>query len=275
MRLSYLIPFCFLLFFKPLTAQNLDYSGPVSAALGGIKVFDNTPWAGTGNVANLAKVNSYAVGISYQRRFNMDELSSRVAVMALPTRFGTLAGLVLQNGYSKSNYNRFGLSYSRNFGDKVMAGMQFNYLSHQMISTADVTGFYSSLGINFRASDKFDVGVFIQNPEQAKLKYPEVDYALPSFFNTAVKYSPSAHVLLMVELEKQQSYDLVSKFGIQLSFKNKLFIRSGIKAQAVEFTFGGGFKAGGLSIDVGFLQHQQLGLTSSAGLYYSFNGKKH
>ncbi len=257
-----------------LSAQSLDYSGPVSTSMGFVKVFDESPWASLSNTSNLAMLKGFSVGASYQMRFNMDELSSRAATLALPTALGTFGGLVFQSGYSKSSYSRYGFSYSRLFGDKVAAGLQFNYLTHQLESADRAHAFYSSLGLNFFISDNWGVGVYIQNPEQAKISYLDTDYALPTFFNAAIRWSPSEHFVFVTELEKQLEYDMIYKTGLQFNFKDRLFVRGGIKGKPIEFTFGGGFNLAGLSIDVGFAHHQQLGITSGAGLSYSFHRKQ-
>lgn len=268
-----IIAFLSLIFSCNTLAQTLDYSGPISSSLAYMKVFDDSPWAALSNAANLAYSENLATGIGYQMRFNMSELSSRTGVMVLPSSYGTFAGLIYQSGYSKSNYNRYALSYSRAFGNKISAGLQFNYLTHQIEGADRADAFYTSLGIGYYISESFELGVFIQNPEQSKMNYGGYDYSLLTYFNTAVKYTATDNVLIIAELEKEQEQTLVFKTGCQIDFNNRLAVRAGIKGQPLELTVGGGFKHSGLTIDVGFAHHPQLGLTSGAGLYYSFNRK--
>jgi len=260
--------------YLPSFSQTLNYSGPVSNSLGNVKVFDDSPWATLSNVATLVQQQSLSVGAAYQLRFNMNELSIRAATLVCPTKYGTVSGLLFQSGYSKSNYSRYALSYSRLFGEKVAAGLQFNYLNHQIEAADLVGGFYSSLGITVQTTSTLMVGVFIQNPEQAKLNYNETEYLMPSFFNVALRWSATSHFMVITEFEKQLEYAPVYKCAVQFNFKNKLFVRGGLKGNPVEFTFGGGFHIAGLAIDVGFSHHQQLGLSSGAGLAYSFHHKK-
>ncbi len=273
-RLASILCFATLFCCSNLSAQSLDYSGPISSSMGFVKVFDSSPWAGLNNVANLSARTRFAVAASYQMRFNMDELSSRAATLLAPTGLGNFAATIFQSGYAKSNYSRYGLSYSRLFGQKVAAGLQFNYLSHHIEAADNANTFYTGLGLNFNISEQWDVGVYIQNPEQASLEYEETLYQVPTFFNAACLWSPSSHFIMVAELEKQLEYDMVYKTGLQFNFKDKLFLRGGIKGQPVEMTFGGGVRLAGFSIDVGFAHHQQLGLTSGAGLSYSFNHKR-
>ncbi|MBR8537437.1 hypothetical protein KDU71_17850 [Carboxylicivirga sediminis] len=268
------LTFCVAVLTGALTfAQTIDYSGPVSAALGFTKVFDNSSMSGLNNVANLASFEHYAVGAAYQMRFNMDEMSARAATLVAPTRLGTFGGVIFQSGYSKSNYSRYAFSYSRLFGEKVSAGLQFNYLTHQIEGADPANSFYTSLGFNFLISEQWAVGVFIQNPEQSQLSYQSTSYVIPVLFNAGCRWRPTSHFMLIVETEKQLERNLIYKTGIQFSFNERLFVRGGIKSNPVEMTFGGGVRFAGLFIDAGFAHHQQLGMTSGVGLSYSFNRK--
>ncbi|WP_430811698.1 MULTISPECIES: hypothetical protein [unclassified Carboxylicivirga] len=257
-----------------LSAQVSDYDGPVNTALGHTRVFDESVWAGLNNVSNLAHHSHLSLGAGYQLRFNMTELSTRAAVLTWPTQYGVFSGLVLQSGYSKSNITRAGVSYSRLFGDFLAAGLQFNYLTHQVQGARSGNAVYTSAGLLFSITPNLDGGIFVHNPEQGKLNYGDERYALPTFFNAACRFQPSSRIMLVLEVEKDLDNDVAYKLGLQLGFLDRLFVRGGINAQPVEMTFGGGYELGGLSIDVGFAHHQQLGLTSGAGISYRFNKKR-
>ncbi|WP_439183085.1 hypothetical protein [Carboxylicivirga taeanensis] len=272
-KLTSILCLASLCFCGSLFSQTIDYSGPVAASMGFVKVFDDSPWASLNNVSNLATHKGLAVGASYQMRFNMKGLSSRAATIIVPGSFGTISGLVYQSGYEKSNYSRYAMSFSRQFGEKVSAGLQFNYLAHQIQGDDRADGLYSSLGLNFVISQQWGMGVYIQNPEQGKINYQETTYAVPTLFNAALRWRPFIDFQLMIELEKNLDADMIYKSGLQFNFKHKLFVRGGIKGKPVEMTFGGGIRLAGLSIDVGFAHHQQLGITSGAGLSYLFNRK--
>jgi len=255
-------------------AQTLQYSGPVSTSMAHVRVLDASAWATLTNVSNLATHKLVSVGAAYQLRFNLEELSSRAATFVVPTSYGTCSALLLQSGYQKSHYNRYALSYSRLFGSKVAVGFQYNYLSHYLEGADRSDAFYLALGLKVHTTEMWTIGVFIQNPEQSKIAYTNTSYALPTFFNVAVQWSAASHFMMITEFEKEIEHDLVLKTGMQFNFNNKVMVRGGLKAKPVEFTFGSGFQFGGLGIDVGFSHHQQLGLTSSAGLTYAFNHKK-
>ena len=252
--------------------QGVNIIGPQNMALGQIRSLDHSNWAALTNVANLALQERLSAGISYQRKFELSELSSRMATANYPNKFGVLTGLVLQSGFEKSLVSRYGLGYSRSFGGKVSAGLQFNYLTHQIEGAELADAFYSSVGIIIQPSSSIRMAAFVQNPEQSTIQHYETVYYLPSLFCLGVQWSADPHVLILVELEKEQERRPLYKSGVQFNFKDNLFVRTGISAKSVTYSFGGGFHYKLLVVDVGFVHHATLGLTSSFGLSF-FIGK--
>jgi len=254
--------------------QDVNIIGPQNMALGQIRSIDHSNWAVLTNGANLAFQKKISAGISYQRKFELAALSSRIAAVNYPNKFGALNGLVIQSGLEKSSVSRYGLGYSRSFGQKVAAGVQFNYLVHQIEGAELADAFYASAGVVIQPSPSIHLAAFVQNPEQGSIRHYETDYYLPSLFCIGVQWSADPHVLILVELEKEQGYPPLYKSGIQFNFKDHVFVRTGISAKPVNFSFGGGFHYKLLVVDVGFVHHTILGLTSSFGLSFFIGSSK-
>ncbi|MBI9062478.1 MAG: hypothetical protein JEZ14_10860 [Marinilabiliaceae bacterium] len=254
--------------------QDVNIIGPQNMALGQIRSLDHSNWAVLTNVANLAFQKKISAGISYQRKFELAVLSSRIATVNFPNKFGVLTGLVLQSGSNESSISRYGLGYSRSFGPKVSAGIQFNYLAHQIEGAELADAFYASAGVVIKASSSIHLAAFVQNPEQGTIRHYETDYYLPSLFCIGVQWSADPHVLILAELEKELEYPPLYKSGVQFNFKDHVFVRTGISAKPVNFSFGGGFHYKSLVVDVGFVHHAILGLTSSFGLSFFIGSSK-
>ncbi len=254
--------------------QDLSYGGPVSASLANVRSLDQSKWAILNNASLLSWEKNLSFSASYQMRFNLIELSSRSLSAVVPTKFGVLSGLVLQNGYSKSLYSRYAIAYSRAFGHFTSGFFQYSYMGHHIEYAERSDAFFAALGLNHHISQFLQVGLFIQNPEQAKISYSGSSYALPTLYNIGLSWNRGQTIFIFVEAEKELNHNPVYKAAVQLAFKERLFVRSGIKGKPLEFTFGGGFIVSNLSIDAGFLYHQQLGLSSSIGLSYTLNRSK-
>ncbi len=254
--------------------QDINSVGPANVALGGVKSIDPSNWAALTNVANLALQTELSAGISYQRKFQLSELSLRMATVNYPRKLGVLTGLVLQSGFEKSLLSRYAFSFSRSFGSKVSAGLQFNYLTHQIEGAELVDAFYSSIGILIQPTSSIHLAAFVQNPEQGTIRYYDSVFYLPSSFCLGIQWSADPHVLILVELEKESDRAPIYKTGVQFNFKNQLFLRTGLSAKPATFAFGGGFRYNFIVIDVAFANHAPLGLTSSFGLSFFIGNSK-
>ncbi len=254
--------------------QELGFSGPVSQALANIRALDKSAWAVFNNSATLANQQYIAFGASYQMRFNIEELSSRSLIAIVPNKHGVFSGAVLQSGYKKSLLSRYAIAYSRTFAKSTAAFVQYNYLTHHIEGTERSDGFFSSTGLIQSVSKNIQFGVLIINPEQSAITYGGTAYSLPTLFNIGLQWSDNNWAQVFTEIEKELDKKPVYKTAVELNFNHQFFIRFGIKGQPVEFSFGTGYSFSNLSIDAGFLYHQQLGLSSGIGIIYSFKQLK-
>lgn len=257
--------------FTTVKAQNLNFSGPVSQALANIRSIDKSNWAVFNNAAALVSFESLNIAVSYQARFQLNELSSRSISTVWPNKYGIFSGAVLQSGYTKSLLSRYLVSYSRGFGKSTAAFLQYNYITHHIEGADRSDGSYSCLGLQQSVSKAVQVGVLIINPEQADITYAGSTYSLPTLFNVGLVWTNNDWVKVFVEAEKELEHDPVYKAAVELAIIKRLHIRSGIKGQSIEYTFGAGLAFSNIGVDVGFLYHQQLGLSSGIGISYSFN----
>jgi len=255
-------------------SQDLNFSGPVSQSLANIRSVDQSNWAVFNNPAALSGFESLNIAGSYQTRFQLNELSSRSISTVWPNKYGVFSGAVLQSGYTKSLLSRYLISYSRGFGRSTTAFLQYNFLTHHIEGAERSDGSYSCLGIQQLVSEAVQVGVLIINPEQAEISYAGTAYSLPTLFNVGMVWTNANWVKVYVEAEKELEHDPVYKAAVELAINKRLHIRSGIKGQSIEYTFGAGVVFTNIGVDVGFLYHQQLGLTSGIGISYSFNRSK-
>ncbi len=272
MRTLILILFIGVLFSSK--GQSLSYGGPVSLSMSSIRSFDQSAWAVYGNISSLATIENLTVGAAYELRFNMEELSSRAITGIWPTKYGAFSLLIFQSGYSKSNFNRYAIAYSRAFGEKVQAGFQLNYLSHHLYQADNTASYFSTFSLTVHASSAISFAINIQNVEQANLSYDVEQYKLPTLFNGGIQWKSGNRFRIVLEMEKELDLEIVYKTGMELNFNDQVQIRGGVKSQPVELSVGSGVKWKGVSIDAAIAHHQQLGITSGVGLSYAFQIKK-
>lgn len=251
-------------------SQDLSFNGPVGLALANVRTLDGSPWAVYNNAASLADVEDIVCAASYQIRFNLDELSARSLCAIWPNKYGIVSAGVLQNGFSKSLLSRYMLGYSRGFGKSTSAFLQYNFITHNIEGSGSAKGFYSALGLRQTVTKELMLGVLIVNPEQSDITYYSMSYALPTLFVAGLQWTNNAWVRVLAETEKELDRVPVYKGAVEMAVNKQFFLRCGIKGRPVEFSFGSGYSFSHFNIDIGFLYHQQLGLSSGLGIIYTF-----
>ena len=238
-------------------------------AMANASVMQNGLWSVNNNQAGLADLQRFAVGINYQNRFQLAETSTKSVAAALHTRTGNFALSFNRFGYSEYSENSFGLAYARQFGERVSAGLQFDYLNINQPSAYGSNGvFLFEVGLQAKPIDNMQVGVHVFNPTKAKMAEYE-DERVNTSFRFGVNYFFSQIVQLAAEVEKTMQTDLRCKVGIEYQIINNLYLRTGFRSKPNEFCFGAGYTFKGLTFDFAFSTHQYLPMSTQVSLKYS------
>ncbi|MBS2096712.1 PorV/PorQ family protein [Carboxylicivirga linearis] len=254
-----------------LFSQDLLFNGPVNTALADVRTIDHSHWAVFNNAASLSSLKHSGLAASYQARFNIKELSTRAISGFYSGNFGVISGGVLQSGYSKSLLSRYLFSFSRKFGNSTSAFLQYNLITHHIETADESLAFYSAFGLQQKITSEIYMAVLISNMEQSKINYGNIDVDVPSQFLIGLMWTNEQWVKVFTEAEKELNRTPVFKGAVEMAINDFLFLRTGIKGEPVEFTFGSGFNWTRLNIDIAFKYHQLLGVSSIAGISYSFN----
>lgn len=238
-------------------------------AMANASVMQNGLWSVNNNQAGLADLQKFAVGINYQNRFQLAETSTKSVAAALHTRTGNFALSFNRFGYSQYSENSFGLAYARQFGERVSAGLQFDYLNINQPSAYGNNGvFLFEVGLQAKPIDNMQVGVHVFNPTRAKMAEYE-DERVNTSFRFGVNYFFSQIVQLAAEVEKTMQTDLRYKVGLEYQIISNLYLRTGFRSKPNEFCFGAGYTFKGLTFDFAFSTHQYLPMSTQVSLKYS------
>ena len=238
-------------------------------AMANASVMQNGLWSVNNNQAGLADLQRFAVGINYQNRFQLAETSTKSVAAALHTRTGNFALSFNRFGYSQYSENSFGLAYARQFGERVSAGLQFDYLNINQTSAYGNNGvFLFEVGLQAKPIDNMQVGVHVFNPTKAKMAEYE-DERVNTSFRFGANYYFSQIVQLAAEVEKTMQTDLRCKVGLEYQIISNLYLRTGFRSKPNEFCFGAGYTYKGLTFDFAFSTHQYLPMSTQVSLKYS------
>ena len=245
--------------------------GSRSAGMGRSSVAITDFWGAMNNQAGIALYEKPAVGIYYESRFLLSELSTKSIAGIVPTKFGVFAATYNHFGYSLYNSQKIGLAYARAFGSKLRIGLQLDYLQTTLGNNYGNKGNVTfELGIQTDINDKITIGAWVFNPIMVKLAEYD-DEKLPAVFRVGFAWNISDNFLATVEAEKSTAISPVMlRGGLEYVLNNKFFFRTGFSTRKEIFSFGFGLRLNHLVFDISAAMHESMGFSPQTSLIFEF-----
>ena len=255
-----------------VSAQVYPQIGARSAGMGGTALTMNDVYAVYNNPGAFGAMEKTAIGLNYENRFLLKELSTQAIAFGYHSKSSGNFGVQFQQyGFSLYREMQASLVYGRKLFKNFYGGFALNFhriqLSENYGSKNTASG---SLGIYYKASESLDFGVRIQNLSRTELAEFK-DERLPTRFGLGAKYAFSEKVIWTIEAEKAIVHPINIKSGFEIHPHEILYLRLGVNSYPFQSAFGFGLKFDKLQFDMSTLWHSTLGMSPSAGLKYSFN----
>lgn len=259
-----------LLFITTLSATNPTYQiGAKSAAMGRTSLLRQGAFAAFNNQADLANLEKLEVGIFFENRFLLKELSLLGASVALPTKTMGTFGLGFQYfGNEAYNESRIALAYGRKLFENLTVGVELDWLSLSIPDYGNSSTLTFGLGFQYLINEQFTMAAHIFNP----ITNPITDFAVdswPTTLKVGLGYFPNDKITLLVEAEKSVQMPLVVKAGIEYKLIKQLYLRGGIGSTPTYASFGAGVNVGHLKIDIATSFHPVLGYSPNMSARYT------
>ncbi|MEA3443281.1 MAG: hypothetical protein U9R19_00995 [Bacteroidota bacterium] len=252
-------------------AGNENYPvGARQAAMANSSVMQADLWSLWHNQAGLAFLNKTTFGVHYENRFIINEYGYQAFGLAVPSKYGTVGISISYFGYKLYNEKKFGLAYSRAFGDKFSFGLQIDYLhTHidQEYGNQGVAVFEA--GVMAEVIDNLFIGAHVYNPTQSKLAIYEEE-RIPTVYRFGLGYSILEKAFISLEYEKDIDFETRFKAGLEYNVVKNFYLRTGIKTKPFENAFGLGYVFDNIHADIAFTNHEILGLTPHFSMLYTF-----
>jgi hypothetical protein len=266
------IPVSFLLLFFSLTASAGDpyrpSAGAGEAGTGYVCVMKKGFWSSFHNQATLASISSLSCGFNYENRFSISELGTRTAGLIIPAGKTSLAAIYSHFGYTDFKRDMTGLACGIKLSGKISAGIQINYFSER------ATGEYNNnqsvtceAGMLITPSGNTSIGIHIFNPVPNSIRKT----FLPSSLRIGAGTYLNNSLFTGVEIEMSTRSDLIVRTGFEYEAAKKLWLRGGYSSDNNSFSFGLGYLVKIVQMDVGFVTHESLGITSSVSLIFKIH----
>lgn len=252
-------------------SQNFGYmAGGRSAALAHSSVALTDVWAVHHNQAALGFLEKTTVGISYENRFFLPDLSLGNAAFAMPTNLGTVGLSFSYFGFELYNESKFGLNYARAFGKYFSMGLQINYHSYNISEGSGSDGAVTfEAGLLARPIKKLQIGFHVFNPSTSQ-KNAETEERLPLIVRLGAQYKIGDEVSLTAEVKKNENTAERYALGFEYQIVEKIVLRTGVGLQPLTNTFGVGLNLGSFSTHLSYEYAQVLGSNGNISLQYSF-----
>ena len=251
--------------------QVYTHLGARSNALGGASLSLNDVWSVYNNPGAFGSLEKTAIGVSYENRFLLKELSTQSLVFGFHTKKAGNIGIHFQQyGFNLYREMQGGLTYGMKFFDNFSGGVSINY---HRIALAENYGSKNSvsaaLGLYYDMNEQLKFSMRVLNLNRAKLAIDQ-DERLPTTFSLGVIYQFSEKALWSVEAEKDLVHPLNVKSGLEISPHEIFSVRLGINTYPFQAAFGFGLQFSQFHLDMSSMWHAQLGLSPSAGIHYEF-----
>ena len=152
--------------------------------------------------------------------------------------------------------------------DKISAGVQVDYFSEKTSgeyrNNQSVT---CETGLLVTPSENIRIGIHLFNPVPNSIRKTY----LPTSLRFGVGTDLNKLLFAGIETEMSSGSKLIIKTGFEYEAAKKFWMRAGFSSNNSSFSFGLGYLAKIAQIDIGFVTHEKLGVTTSVSLVFKIH----
>lgn len=263
--------------FTLVVSCNLLYSQisniiPSSSSIAQTSVSDTHSWTAFNNPAILGYLEKSEMGLQFENRYLLSELSTKSVQLALPSNLMNVGISFSHFGYSLYHEMLLGLGFARNFSDKFAMGVQFNYYTTFFTASNSYRGaFLPQVGLSVKLSRNFSLGFNSFNPFQTNINTELAIKRIPSVFSLGTEYFFSPELVWRTQIDKEISSTYRFATGFEYQMLQNLNLKLGAySSDYLVPCLGLGFKTGSFLIDLNCEMHPLLGLNTMAAVKYQF-----
>ena len=266
------IPVSVFFLFLFLTSRGGDpyrpSAGAGEAGMGYTCVMKNGFWSSFHNQASLGYNGSCSIGFNYENRFSIKELGTRSAGITIAAGKASLAAVYSHFGYTDFKRDMAGIACGIKLSGKISAGVQVDYFSER--TSGEYSNYQSvtcETGLLFTPTKNIRIGIHLFNPIPNSIR--------KEFLPTRLRIGAGTYLnnLLFVgsEAEMSSGSNLIIRTGFEYEAAKKFWLRGGFSTSNSSFSFGLGYLTKIVQMDIGFLTHEKLGVTSSVSLIFKIH----
>lgn len=219
------------------------------------------------NQAGTAFLEGWAIDVSADQRFGLEELTTFSFAAATSLNIGTVGVSIGQYGFDAFSEQKIGLSYARLLTSKLAIGGQLDVLGYKIDGFGNTYAFTAEVGIYSKISKQIHLAAHVYNPMNSKINERE---DLDSRMKIGLRYIPSDKLDLFTEAEKIIDRNLQIKLGAKYNAMKNLDLMAGANLEITSFHFGFNYRVQDqFNIAAAFsFNNNQLGNSPGASAQY-------
>ncbi len=243
-------------------------NGARSTAIGDLKLGLSDLFSAVNNQAMLSEIRIFTAGINVHNRYLIKGLSTGSLAIAIPIGKGTSAFNFTSYGYELYRENKLGLLYAMALGPVFSMGIRLNYHSIRLGEGLGTEyAFYPDLGLNYKPSNKLNIGIQFQNLTLSK-KVMQLDEFWPVSGRLGLTYLINEKLMIAVQGNVYTNLPVEMNSGLEYSFSENFSFRFGFASQPNRASLGIGFRLQLFKVDLASSYQANLGFTPSINLIF-------
>ena len=266
--------FVFLLLCCVVTTEASDFYFPAGANSGGLahaSVGDLNFWSAINNPAASSFLSQVEIGVNYESRFNLDELSVKTIALAYPNRFGTITSSFQYFGYEVYNEFRYALGFARKFGSNLGASVQFCALGSRINpEIPTLYAFTFDASVYAKLSETLGLGFYVFNLPASQFKSTEQNVEIPVLYRLGGEWMLSNKLSVLGEVRGKNGEDPSFCGGTNYELLDGFEVSVGLANNPFALTAGMQYAKWGVTMGVSCAVIRQIGKVWNCSLAYGF-----
>jgi hypothetical protein len=224
------------------------------------------------NPALSSGLEHISLVMEYDSRYSITELAAKGLRFSYPFRDFVTSVDFRRAGFDAYHEMLSGISFSRVFGEKISAGLQFILDSKYAVeNNRYYHAFYPQAGLTVLLTPALLLGFSVYNPFLVEMNYEMGKRSIPSVYSLGLKVKLSETVHFRIQADQEISNDLRWGTACDFLLVENISIQTGVHYHDFFVpAVGAGFSFKQLRFDLAVAIHPLLGLTVAGGLSYHF-----
>ncbi|MBL7860996.1 MAG: hypothetical protein JNJ65_07520 [Cyclobacteriaceae bacterium] len=232
-------------------------------------------WSLFNNPGALGTQSTLSAAAAYEVRMQLSNANRMAFAVNVPMRWGVASLGVFKFGDHLYSEQLISGGYGNKFGIASL-GIKVNYIQYRAEGFQTMGSVSLDFGGLVELSEQFYVGAYIFNINQAKINSDGSSENLPTRLTAGITYKPTTSILITTELDKDIDYKPIWRTGMEYSFREKFYARTGFNLYPQSGFVGMGARRKKLQADYAVQFNAITGISHQASATYSIleNKKK-